>query len=246
MTTDTQKGMVYLVGAGPGSVDLLTLRAYRLMQSARCILHDDLVSAEVLALAAPDAEVRNVGKRCGKKTITQEQINAWMVEYAQAGQSVLRLKSGDPLLFGRAMEEMTALRSAGIPFEIVPGVSTGFTAAAHAAISLTGRITSSRVLFATRHRAPGETSGLAGITPDATLVLYMPGSDYAAIAAELAANGWPPETHCILASALESPSERMVRCRLKELADLVVLPSPVVMLFAIDERHAPQKNFVAS
>src|SRR5579871_2214017 len=123
MTVGAQEGMVYLVGAGPGSVDLLTLRAYRLLESASCILHDDLVSAEVLALAAAQTEVRNVGKRCGKKTITQEQINAWMVEYARAGKSVVRLKSGDPLLFGRAMEEMAALTEAGIPFEIVPGVS---------------------------------------------------------------------------------------------------------------------------
>lgn len=237
MTTDAQNGMVYLVGAGPGSVDLLTLRAYRLMQSASCVLHDDLVSAEVLSLAAPGAEVRNVGKRCGRKTITQEQINAWMVEYAQAGQSVVRLKSGDPLLFGRAMEEMAALREAGVSFEIVPGVSTGFAAAARAAISLTGRITSSRVLFATRHRAPGETSGLAGVSPDATLVLYMPGSDYAAIAGELTANGWPLETHCILASAMGTPSERIERCRLGGLAELAALPSPVVMLFAVDERR---------
>ena len=237
MTADAQKGTVYLVGAGPGSVDLLTLRAYQLLQSAGCILHDDLVSAEVLALAAPEAEVRNVGKRCGKKTITQEQINAWMVEYARAGKSVVRLKSGDPLLFGRAMEEMAALTQAGVPFEIVPGVSTGFAAAAHAGISLTGRITSSRLLFATRHRAPGEKNGLAGIGPNATLVLYMPGSDYAAIAEEMATNGWSPDTSCILASALGSPSERIGRCRLGELASFAVLPSPVVMLFTADEQR---------
>jgi uroporphyrin-III C-methyltransferase len=241
--TTARKGIVYLVGAGPGSADLLTLRAHGLVQSASCILHDDLVSAEVLALAAPGAVVRNVGKRCGQKTITQDEINTWMVEYALQGESVVRLKSGDPLLFGRAMEELAALDQAGIPFEIVPGVSTGFAAAALAATPLTGRITSSRVLFATRHRAPvhpgsTETSGLSGIGPDATLVLYMPGRDYAAIALELAANGWPPETHCILASALGSPSERMKQCLLRDLAAIPALPSPVIMLFAVDERRA--------
>ncbi|HEY9127928.1 MAG TPA: uroporphyrinogen-III C-methyltransferase [Acidobacteriaceae bacterium] len=232
------KSMVYLVGAGPGSVDLLTLRAYRLMQSASCILHDDLVGDEVLALAPTTATVRNVGKRCGAKTITQEQINAWMIEYAQAGECVVRLKSGDPLLFGRAMEEIAALRQAGIPFEIVPGVSTGFAAAASAELSLTGRITSSRVLFATRHRIAGETSGLAGIAPTASLVLYMPGSDYAAIAAEMAENGWPAETHCVLASSLGGSSERIERRRLDELAELPALPSPVVMLFVPDEQRS--------
>ncbi|HTJ29684.1 MAG TPA: uroporphyrinogen-III C-methyltransferase [Acidobacteriaceae bacterium] len=238
MTSDIKKGFVYLVGAGPGSVDLLTLRAYSLLQSASCILHDDLVSEEVLALASTAAAIRNVGKRCGAKTITQEQINAWMVEYAQAGECVVRLKSGDPLLFGRAMEEMTALQQAGIPFEIVPGVSTGFAAAAMAGASLTGRITSSRVLFATRHRAPGETSGLSGIPPSATLVLYMPGSDYASIAKEMDENGWPSETQCILASALGASSERIERCRLGELAGLAPLLSPVVMLFIPDVRRS--------
>lgn len=239
MSSGAQKGTVYLVGAGPGSVDLLTLRAHRLIQSASCILHDDLVSDAVLALAPAEASVRNVGKRCGKKTITQEEINAWMVEYALAGESVVRLKSGDPLLFGRAIEEMTALREARVPFEIVPGVSTGFAAAALAEISLTGRITSSRVLFATRHRAPGETSGLTGIAPDSALVLYMPGKDYAAIGAELKANGWPARTHCILASALGSASERIERCRLDELTGREALPSPVVMIFTTEERRKP-------
>lgn len=237
MTADVTKGIVYLVGAGPGSVDLLTLRAYRLLQSASCILHDDLVSADVLALASERAAIHNVGKRCGTKTITQEQINGWMVEYARAGECVVRLKSGDPLLFGRAMEEIAALQQAGVPFEIVPGVSTGFAAAATAGVSLTGRITSSRVLFATRHRAPGDTSGLAGIPPSATLVLYMPGSDYAAIATEMAENGWPAETHCILASSLGSSSERIEQCRLDELAGFSTLPSPVVMLFTPHTRR---------
>ena len=232
--TAAEKGTVYLVGAGPGSLDLLTLRAHGLISSASCLLHDDLVSAEVLALASSDALVRNVGKRCGKKTITQEQINAWMIEYAQAGHSVVRLKSGDPLLFGRAAEEMDALSGADIPFEIVPGVSTGFAAAALAGLPLTGRITNSRVLFATRHLAAGATNGLAGITPEVTLVLYMPGKDYAAIQAELLANGWREETRCILASALGAGSQRIEACLLRDLAGVASLPSPVVMMFFPD------------
>jgi uroporphyrin-III C-methyltransferase len=226
-----QKGTVYLVGAGPGSLDLLTLRAHALISSASCLLHDDLVSSEVLSLASPDAIVSNVGKRCGRKTITQEEINEWMVHYAQAGQSVVRLKSGDPLLFGRAAEELDALKQATIPFEVVAGVSTGFAAAALAALPLTGRITSSRVLFATRHLAAGNTSGLAGITPDVTLVLYMPGKDYAAIASELAANGWSPGTRCVIASALGTSTQEIISCALRDLPQQPTLPSPALMLF---------------
>ena len=236
MNNAAQRGTVYLVGAGPGSPELLTVRAYGLLQSASCVLHDDLVGGAVLTLARPEAKVLNVGKRCGQKTITQEEINAWMVEYARAGESVVRLKSGDPLLFGRAMEEIAALAEAGLPCEIVPGVSTGFAAAALAGLPLTGRITSSRVLFATRHRARGETSGLQGIGPDATLVLYMPGGDYAAIAGELASNGWPADTQCVLASTLGGANERLDRCALRELAGRKALPAPVVMLFAVPER----------
>ena len=105
-------GTVYLVGAGPGDPDLLTVKALRLIESADVILHDDLVPQAILALA-PQAEVVNVGKRCGKKSITQEEINALMIDHAQAGRTVVRLKSGDPLLFGRAAEEMSALRRGG-------------------------------------------------------------------------------------------------------------------------------------
>ena len=226
-----QRGTAYLVGAGPGSLDLLTLRAHALISSATCLLHDDLVSSEILSLASPQAIVSNVGKRCGTKTITQEEINVWMVHYAQAGHSVVRLKSGDPLLFGRATEEIAALSDAGVPFEIVPGVSTGFAAAALAGLPLTGRVTSSRVLFATRHLAAGNKNGLAGVTPDVTLVLYMPGKDYAAIAAELTANGWAATTRCVVASSLGTPDQQLVTCSLQQLPETPPLPSPALMLF---------------
>jgi uroporphyrin-III C-methyltransferase len=226
-----QAGTVYLVGAGPGTLDLLTLRAHALISSATCLLHDDLVAEQVLSLAPPSALIRNVGKRCGAKTITQEEINVWMVEYARAGHSVVRLKSGDPLLFGRAAEELSALGEAQIPFEIVPVVSTGFAAAALAGIPLTGRITSSRVVFATRHLAAGDTSGLKGIEPSATLVLYMPGSDYAAIEKELHANGWPSATHCVIASSLGSAEQKITYCELARLHEMARQPSPALMLF---------------
>jgi uroporphyrin-III C-methyltransferase len=229
--TAAEARYVYLVGAGPGLLELLTLRAHALITSATCILHDDLVSPEVLSLASPRAIMLNVGKRCGQKTITQQQINGWMIEFAREGHSVVRLKSGDPLLFGRAAEEIEALTAAGISFEIVPGISTGFAAAALTGIPLTGRITNSRVLFATRHLAAGATSGLAGITPEVTLVLYMPGRDYAAIASELTANGWSHETLCVLVSTLGASSQQTAQCKLSELANMQIMPTPALMLF---------------
>jgi len=226
-----EPGKVYLVGAGPGSLELLTMRAYDLISTATCLLHDDLVSREVLSLASTATHVRNVGKRCGEKMVTQEQINGWMVEYARSGDCVVRLKSGDPLLFGRAAEEITALESAGIRFEIVPGVSAGFAAAALVGMPLTGRITSSRVLFATRHLAAGVAEGLAGITPDASLVLYMPGKDYGAVQAELLANGWADATRCVVASSLGTDAQRFESCDLSQLGAVKRHPPPVVMLF---------------
>lgn len=232
-----EPGKVYLVGAGPGNVDLLTLRAHALITEATCLLHDDLVSQEILALVKPDAKVVGVGKRCGVKTITQEQINDWMIGYAREGKSVVRLKSGDPLLFGRAAEEMEALRAAGIPFEVVPGVSAGLAAAAVAGLALTSRITTSKVLMATRHLAAGVPGGVAGIGPDAALVLYMPGKDYAPIAAELLANGWPAETRCVVASALGTPGQQVLSCLLSDLGSRQALPAPVVMLFVPEPFH---------
>jgi len=236
--TRAEQGKVYLVGAGPGSLELLTLRAHSLISSASCLLHDDLVSTEILSLASSGALVRNVGKRCGAKTITQEEINRWMVDYAEAGHSVVRLKSGDPLLFGRAAEEIDALMQAAIPVEVIPGVSAGFAGAALAGFPLTGRITSSRVLFATRHLAAGATDGLAGIKPNVSLVLYMPGRDYAAIAEELSANGWSANTRCVVVSSLGTPSQQWKKCDLRDLPRLAHLPAPVLMLFVPADKEA--------
>src|SRR5271157_4516504 len=129
-------GKVYLMGAGPGNPELLTVKAARLLRSADAVLHDDLVSREILALAPARARVHNVGKRCGTKRATQEEINALLIAYARDGLTVVRLKGGDPLIFGRAREEMDALREAGIEFEIVPGVTAALSAAAVAQIPL--------------------------------------------------------------------------------------------------------------
>jgi uroporphyrin-III C-methyltransferase len=139
-------GKVYLVGAGPGDPDLLTLKAAKLLAQAEVVLYDSLVSREVLALISQTALLLDVGKRAGKKLLTQDESNSLLVSYAQEGKLVVRLKGGDPLLFGRAGEEMESLRRAGIDFEIVPGITAAVGAAAAAKISLTDRRVASQVL----------------------------------------------------------------------------------------------------
>lgn len=241
-------GRVYLVGAGPGFADLLTVRAYKLIQSAACILHDDLVSAEVLALARADALVVNVGKRCGQKLVTQPQIHEWMIAYAREGRSVVRLKSGDPLLFGRAAEEMAALNEAGVAYEVVPGVSAAFAAAAAAPVSLTERDRSARVVLTTRHRAGNQsvaeesaegektatiTASAAfhpGLDADSTLAIYMPGRDYAALKQDLLNEGWPSEARCLLVSAAGALAQQIADVTIEELDGLTPLPAPVTIL----------------
>src|SRR5215472_3098580 len=130
-------GKVFLVGAGPGDPELLTVKALQLVQSADVVLHDDLISSQILELASKKSHVLSVGKRCGRKKIHQEEINALLIAYASFGLKVVRLKSGDPLLFGRAGEEIEALRKAQVDFEIVPGVTSAFASAAAVSASLT-------------------------------------------------------------------------------------------------------------
>ena len=147
---------MYLVGAGPGDPELLTVRAVRLLESADVVFHDDLVPDEVLALAHKHALVTSVGKRCGRPRITQQGIHSLMIEAARAGQSVVRLKSGDPLVFGRAGEEIAALRAAGVEFEVVPGVTAAFAAGASLALPLTDRKSASKLILCTGHHATGK------------------------------------------------------------------------------------------
>jgi len=151
-------GFVYLVGAGPGDPRLLTLRAFELLRSAEVVAHDELVSAEVLALAPNDAEILNVGHRGGHGPILPA-LHPLVFRRAGAGKKVVRLKCGDPLVFGRGAEEAEELRRAGIPFEIVPGISAALGAAACSGIPLTDRRHASRVTFATGHVAREENAG---------------------------------------------------------------------------------------
>src|SRR5437588_8601743 len=158
-------GKVYLVGAGPGDPELLTLKAARLLAAANVVLHDALVSDGVLALISPAAEVINVGKRAGRKLLTQDEINSLLVSYAQTRQTVVRLKGGDPTIFGRAGEEIEALRKTGIAYEIIPGISAALGAAATAGISLTDRRVASQILCTTFSRGNARSCMYRGSLP---------------------------------------------------------------------------------
>ena len=194
-------GKVYLVGAGPGDPELLTLKAMRLLQSGDAVLHDDLVSPAILKLASPSAQVFNVGKRCGTKMITQEEINFLIVSLATQDLMVVRLKGGDPLIFGRAGEEIEALREAGVEYEIVPGVSAAFGAAAVAGIPLTHRQLSHAVVFLTGQRAAAieQAEWQRLVLSEATLVIYMP-HELGKIASRLKRAGLEDETPCAIVS----------------------------------------------
>ncbi len=226
------KGKVYLVGAGPGDPELLTLKALRLLQTAQAVLHDDLVAPEILKLISPTAQIHNVGKRCGKKKILQGEINFLMIALADSGLRVVRLKSGDPLIFGRAGEEIEALRHASVPFEIVPGVTSSFGAAAAAQIPLTHRRASSALVLLTAHQAAGSEaanwSRLAG--SGATLVIYMPGKNYAEIGSKLRAAGVTPETPCAIISRATTLQQRTQRTIVGELFKAQELPAPTLLV----------------
>jgi uroporphyrin-III C-methyltransferase len=225
-------GKVYLVGAGPGDPELLTRKALRALESADLVLHDDLVTPEILALVPSMCRLYNVGKRCGRKSFTQEEINAWMIAAASEGLAVVRLKGGDPLIFGRAAEEMEALRVAGIEFEVVPGVTAALAAAASAQISLTDRKSASKLLFITGHRCAGnaQTDWTAEVTPDTTLVLYMPGERLLCIAEELRGAGLGSETPCLIISRVSTSQELTCRTTLGQLREALRLPSPSIVI----------------
>ncbi len=225
-----KRGTVALVGAGPGDPDLLTVKALRLIQTADVILHDDLVPQAILQLASPSAEILNVGKRCGTKTITQEEINALMIGYARAHRSVVRLKSGDPLLFARAAEEMAALTDAGVSFEIVPGITAAFAAAAALGCSLTDRMSASSVTFSTGHHAQSHNHAPLPQIEDTTRVVYMPGRDLRLLAAEWLSQGLPPDFPCAIVSHAGQPDQQIRSTTLAELGELAPVPAPSLLI----------------
>src|SRR5882757_6582903 len=225
-------GKVYLVGAGPGDPELLTVKALRLLREAEVVLHDDLVTPEILKLISPAAEVQNVGKRCGSKTIRQEEINFLMVTRAAAGLQVVRLKSGDPLIFGRAGEEIEALRRSNIKYEIVPGVTSAFGAAAAAGIPLTHRQASSTLVLTAGHRAStnDDADWRRFVGAESTLVVYMPGSNYGEISSRLRSAGFAAETPCAIISRATTPEQRIHRTVVSDLHRSPRLASPTLLV----------------
>lgn len=215
-------GTVYLVGAGPGDPDLVTLRAARLIGEAQLIVHDGLVDPAILAMASPDATLISVAKRRARHTLPQEDICALLVREALDGQDVVRLKGGDPFVFGRGGEEAEACRAAGVPVEIVPGISAANGAAAAAQIPLTHRDHASIVSFVAgqcKGLAEQNWAGLAG--HGRTLVIYMGVKTAPQIAEKLMEDGLAPEMPVAVVENASRPEMRVLRSSLAGLPSLV-------------------------
>ncbi len=216
-------GFVSFVSSGPGDPELLTLKAAARIAAADAILFDDLSAGPILAHARPDADLIGVGKRAGRASPKQDQVSRLLVDYARTGATVVRLKSGDAGLFGRLEEEVVAVRTAGIGFEIIPGVPSACAAAAAAGIPLTRRVTARRVQFVTGHDVTGglpEGLNLAALSdPEATTVVFMGKRTFPALAALLIGAGLPPDTPALLAEAVGHPEQSLSRTTVGSLAE---------------------------
>lgn len=232
LITDTEQrgeapaaGSVTLVGAGPGDAELLTLKAMRALQAADVILFDDLVSAEVLELARREAKRFLVGKRGGRESCRQEDINDMMVRFANAGKRVVRLKSGDPMIFGRAGEEIARLESEGIAVDVVPGITAASAMAAGLKTSLTNRDHAQQVRFVTghsrHHELPGTVDWASLAGPNQTSVFYMGGRMAGQIENRLKENGMEPHTPVVVVSSVSRPQERRWAGPLASLSEAV-------------------------
>lgn len=234
-TDHARPGRIFLVGAGPGAEDLLTLRAHRLLMEADAIVHDALVPQALVDMGRRDAERLPVGKRKGCHSKTQDEINRLLVRLGREGKRVVRLKSGDPLIYGRAAEEMDALRQAGIGYEIVPGITSAFAAAADFELPLTVRGVASSLIFTTGHDLEGE------VLPDwaslavsgATVAVYMGSTVAASVAARLIGIGVARETPVAVVENASRANRRLLHGTLKDLPDLARrddLSGPVMVI----------------
>jgi uroporphyrin-III C-methyltransferase/precorrin-2 dehydrogenase/sirohydrochlorin ferrochelatase len=235
-----ERGHVFLVGAGPGDPELLTLKALRILGQADVVLHDDLLTPEILELIPPTARVECVGKRHRERQMTQEEINRRLRVYAQAGETVVRLKGGDGTIFGRASEEMDTLRAANIPFTIVPGVTAASGAAAAAGVSLTDRRLGSALVFLTAQRCKGNPppnwKALAALGGAAAI--YMPGGHEADLARQLMDAGLSGETPCMVVAKATRPDQQVVETTLAGLSGIPALPAPALLLIGVARSHA--------
>jgi uroporphyrin-III C-methyltransferase len=248
-------GKVYIVGGGPGAADLLTVRAAILLRAAEVVLHDDLVSQEILDLCPASAHVINVGKRCGQRSRSQEQINALMVWHVREteAQTIVRLKSGDPAVFGRLGEELDALRRAGIEFEIVPGITAASAAAAAAGITLTDRRAASALVVVTAHNCRNESLSKTMEPVRSTYALYMPGPDYSKTVRGLLESGHEPTTPCAVVSNAGRKNEEICYLTLQDLASTKGISAPAVLIvgevarerLSIRAEHLPVISSVA-
>jgi uroporphyrin-III C-methyltransferase len=232
MTTSVATpGQITLIGAGPGDVDLLTLRAVERLRAADVILYDDLAGDGLLSFARDDAELIAVGKRAGHPSPKQEELNRLMIGYARLGKRVVRVKAGDPAIFARADEEIAAARDAGIPIEIVPGVTTATAAAAYLGTSLTRRLVARRVQMVTGHDVDGQLPtdlDLAALAdPGATTCVFMGKATFPALAEKLVALGLSAATPTVVVESLGTPDTRVTAGTLNEIAARLKADKPV-------------------
>ncbi|CAN8272935.1 unnamed protein product [Cochlearia groenlandica] len=234
---DCGPGDVYLVGTGPGDPELLTLKAVRVIQSADLLLYDRLVSNDVLELVAPDAKLLYVGKTAGYHSRTQEEIHELLLSFAEAGATVVRLKGGDPLVFGRGGEEMDFLQQQGIRVQVIPGITAASGIAAELGIPLTHRGVATSVRFLTGHSRKGGTDPLFvaenAADPDTTLVVYMGLGTLPSLAQKLMDHGLPCDTPAVAVERGTTPLQRSVFAELKDFANeiqLAGLVSPTLII----------------
>jgi uroporphyrin-III C-methyltransferase/precorrin-2 dehydrogenase/sirohydrochlorin ferrochelatase/uroporphyrin-III C-methyltransferase len=230
-----QAGRVYLVGAGPGDPDLLTLKAARLLRQADVVVYDRLVAAEILALVPPGAARINAGKANGRHTMTQDAINELLLRLAESGRQVVRLKGGDPFIFGRGSEEADYLARHGVACEVVPGITAAAGCAAELGIPLTHRGLANGVRFVTGHCHGGalDLNWQSLADPDTTLVVYMGLANLAEIGEQLIAAGLAPGTPALAVANGTTPRRMVCRGTLADLASKAAaagLPSPALIV----------------
>ena len=230
MTASDAIGSITLIGGGPGDIDLLMLRAVERLRAADVILYDDLAGDEVLTFANPEAELIAVGKRAGHPSPKQQEVSRLMIDYAKLGKRVVRVKSGDPSIFSRADEEITAAREAGVAIEIVPGITTATAAAAYLGTSLTKRGVARRVQMVTGHdfdgKLPEDLDIAALADAGATTCVFMGKATFAALADRLIAHGLSGDTPAVVVESLGSPATNVMAGTLTEIAARLAASKP--------------------